>query len=123
MAGIDYVATNFSMIEGWVHTFGVKPRVGLTIQTIAQQALDLYSGASWQDFSEEQTFSATGVTLAVSPKRPWSGLVGAAYRLDGGPLAGFSLTAEGEVGHRKGVILSVRYQFDTSLFQGLGRTS
>jgi hypothetical protein len=118
VGGFDYVATDFSAIRGWVDTFTVKPRAGMTIQTakrqtengVAYQGLDLYSGASWEDFSKEQT-TTSGVPLLVSPKQPWAALVGANYRFG----KGWALSAEGELGDRQAVTLALRYQFDVFL--------
>ena len=110
MGGFDYAATDFSAIEGWVHTVNVRPRAGLMVQTARGQALSLYGGGSWEDFTEEQTFD--GGTLRVRPTEPWAGLVGADYRFGEGRLTGFSLTAEGELGDRTGVVLSLRRAFD-----------
>jgi hypothetical protein len=113
MAGFDYTATDFSAVEGWVHTFDVKPRAGLMVQSDDGQLLSVYGGGSWEDFTEEQTID--DVPLGVRPTEPWAPLVGANYRGGKGRLENVSLTAEGEVGERTGVVLSLRYAFDVPL--------
>ena len=51
--------------------------------------------------------------MRVRPTEPWAGLVGADYRFVGPGLLGrLSLAAEGELGDRTGVALSLRYAFD-----------
>jgi hypothetical protein len=113
IAGFDYAATDFSAVEGWVHTFDVKPRAGLLVQSDTGALLSVYGGGSWHDFTEDQTIN--GVALRVRPTEPWAPLVGAYYRGGEGPLEDFSLTAEGEVGDRTGVVLTLRYEFDVEL--------
>lgn len=117
MGGFEYLATDYSAIEGWVHGLGVKPRGGLMVSTVAGHQLYLYGGASWEDFSEKQTLSDSGITTHSRPRRPWAGLLGASYThaVDAPWIDNVSLTVEGEVGERTGVVLALRYGFSLPL--------
>lgn len=117
MGGVQYLATNYSKIDGWVHAYSVRPRTGLLFKSDGDRQLFVYGGAAYEHFSEEQTLSDLNVTTHSRPRRPWAGLVGTSYvhPLDDLPIKDVSLTVEGEVGDRSSVLLSLRFGFGVPL--------
>lgn len=114
--GVDFASTRFDQLEGWTGVYLVKPRVGITFDAGNVSEITIFGGAEWERFDGSQSGTMMGSTVVLDsqPRSPWSALLGGSYRnvLATAGISGFDLVAEGLIGNRSGVNLSLRYEFD-----------